>query len=88
MATTLDEVRYVAMWLYTAAQQKDQLDNVRSLIRGAMDETIDMYGLPGFEEKDDKYDIPGIIAKFASYWDEFDREVKNAEAEKDSDDGE
>ncbi len=88
MAKKLDEVKYVAIWLYTAAQQKNQLQAVRSLIRGAMDETIDMYGLPGFDEEDAQADIPRIIAKFASEWDEYDRFVKEADAVDNSDDGE
>lgn len=76
----IDEVQFLAIWLHTAAKQAGHLDLVRGLIRSAMKESVDMYGLPNMEEPDDPQDIPTIISKFAASWDEFDRQARQDEA--------
>lgn len=80
MAKKLDEVQFVAIWLYTAAKQAGKVEMVRDIIRQAMKESIDMYGLANFDEPDDPQFIPTMISKFAASWDDFDREERENEA--------
>jgi hypothetical protein len=77
MAKELDEVKFLAHWLYIAAEEAGQVELVRGLIRDAMTASVEMYGLPGVDELDDSEEIPEIIGgRFASAWDDFDREQR------------
>jgi hypothetical protein len=75
MTKKIDEVAFLARWLYVAADEAGQVELVRGLIRDAMTASVEMYGLPEENEPDDPEEIPNIIGgRFASEWDECDRE--------------
>jgi hypothetical protein len=76
MAKKIDEVEFLALWLHLAAQQAGQLEVVRGVIRSAMNESVEMYGLREFDEPDKPWDIPALIGRFAAAWDEADRQSR------------
>jgi hypothetical protein len=71
----IDELLFLARWLYIAAHETGQVEQARGLIRHAMKATVEMYGLPKDDEPYDLDFVPGIISRFASLWDEEEREL-------------
>lgn len=80
MSNKIDEVKFLAIWLYTAAYEAGHVELVRGLIRDAMKASVEMYGLPEDNEPDDPEAIPTIIgSRFAAAWDECDRDQRELE---------
>lgn len=75
MEKKVDELQFLARWLYVAAEEANQVELVRGLIGDAMKASVEMYGLPDEDDLDDSEEIPEIIGgRFAAAWDECERE--------------
>jgi hypothetical protein len=70
------DVELLALWLHGTAHAAGQAGTVRDLIRTASVQAIEMYGLPGEGEEDDREDMPTLMGRFAAKWDECERHTR------------
>ena len=76
------DAKSIAEGLYLAAKSIRQIDQTRELIQTAMKEAKLTYGLPQkLDEPDDPNELTTVLGKFAAYWDEYDRTIRNIEDE-------
>lgn len=66
------ELNYLSIWMRGVARAEGHEELVRDLIRKALNDAIDCYGLPGEGPTDPflEHDVVDTLTKFAMFWDE------------------
>jgi hypothetical protein len=76
----LNSAELVAIWLYNAAREMGHQDTVREVIHRAAKHAAEIYAAPDEEESletEDGFGVRHTLARFATTWDETEREVSD-----------
>ena len=76
----INSAELVAIWLCNAAREMGHQDTMREVIQRADKYATEIYAAPDEEETletEDGFGVRDVLARFASAWDDAEREARN-----------